>query len=143
MSVALGLPHVELDGLWWGPGWQPVPLPVFQARVRQAVAEPSWVVDGFYLDEAMVPLVWPVAEVVVWLDLPRRTCVRRALWRSVRRVVRRPPLWGGQNVQSVSVLSPASVWRFVRRWPAYPRSTDSLVRSVADSVGGGFVASAR
>ena len=131
MAAALGLPHVELDAWWWGPGWRPVPLAAFQARVREAVAAPSWVVDGFYLDEAMVPLVWPAADVVVWLDLPRRTCVRRAVLRSVRRVLRRTPLWGGPNRQPASVLSPASVVRLVRRWPSYPARIEAALAVAA------------
>jgi adenylate kinase family enzyme len=126
LARSLGLPHVELDALWWDAGWQQAPLDVFQARVAEVVAGDRWAVDGFYVDEAMVPLVWPRADVVVWLDLPRLTSVRRALGRAVSRVVRCTELWNG-NRQSWTVLTPRSIVRFWRRWPTYPTRIEAAL----------------
>lgn len=116
----------ELDALWWAPGWTPVDLGTFHERVTAVVEGPAWIVEGYYVDEAAVPLVWPRAEVVVWLDLPRRLCQRRALRRSAWSVVRRTDLWG-TNRQPASALSPASVVRFVRRWPTYPARIERAI----------------
>jgi len=77
------------------------------------------VIEGFYVEEAAEEFVWPVADVILWLDLPRHVSVRRALRRSTTRVLRRTILWG-TNTQSASILTPASVVRFIRRWPTYP-----------------------
>ena len=121
-------PHVELDGLWWGPGWQPVGIAVFQERVRDVVAGKAWVIDGFYLDEVGRPLIWPNAEWIVWLDLPRRTAVTRVLRRSATRVMSRKELWGG-NREGPGVLSPRSVTRFVRRWPTYGVRIQEVLRA--------------
>jgi adenylate kinase family enzyme len=126
LARSLGLPHVELDALWWDAGWQQAPLDVFQARVAEVVAADRWAVDGFYVEEAMVPLVWPRADVIVWLDRPRSTSVRRALWRSLVRVVRRTELWNG-NRQSWTVLTPRSILRFWRRWPTYPATIEAAL----------------
>ena len=87
-------PHVELDALWWGPKWSAVDLEDFQTLVAEVVESESWVIDGFYLDEAARPLIWPRADVIVWLDLPRRTAIARCLRRSARRVALRTDLWG-------------------------------------------------
>jgi len=120
---ALGLPHIELDALWWDAGWQPAPIETFRARVRAAVAAETWVVEGFYVEEAGAEIVWPRADTLVWLDLPRHVCVPRAVWRSLGQVVRRVELWNG-NRQRASVLTPRSIWRLWRRWPTYPATIE-------------------
>lgn len=67
----LGLPHTELDRLWWWPDWTPAEESAFTAQVASLVhATPAWVLDGNYFDQ-IARLVWPAADVVVWLDLPR------------------------------------------------------------------------
>lgn len=119
----LGLPCVELDSLWWDPGWRQPPIEKFQSRVRSAVDHDSWVIEGFYVDEAGVPIIWPRADTLVWLDFPRRVCVAQAVRRSFLQVIRRVELWNG-NYQRPSVLTPRSIWRLWRRWPAYPATIE-------------------
>ena len=41
-----GLPHVELDALHWGPNWTECAADEFRARVKRALSEVGWVVDG-------------------------------------------------------------------------------------------------
>src|SRR6478735_585033 len=48
LASDLGVPHVELDGLYHGAGWIPADPDVFRAGVRLAAAEPAWVIDGNY-----------------------------------------------------------------------------------------------
>ena len=126
---ALGLPHVELDALWWDAGWQAAPIETFQARVREVVAADSWVVDGFYVDEVGAGIVWPRADTLVWLDLPRHVCVPRAVRRSFGQVVRRVELWNG-NRQRASVLTPRSIWRLWQRWPTYPATIERALATL-------------
>lgn len=123
LARALGLPHVELDALWWQSDWRQAPLEVFQARVRDVVATDAWVIEGFYVAEGGAPIVWPSADTLVWLDLPRRICVARAVRRSFGQVVRRLELWNG-NRQRASVLTPRSIWRLWQRWPSYPATIE-------------------
>ena len=125
LARRLGVDHVELDALWWGPDWTPVPVDAFTARVRAATAGDSWVLDGNYFD--VVPdLVWPLADTLVWLDLPRARCVARTLLRTAGRIVRRRSLWG-TNRQRVRDLGPRSVIGLVRRWPTYSAGIAALV----------------
>src|SRR5688572_26430951 len=51
IARSIGAPHIELDALWWGPGWKPIPLETFQRAVTDAVASDAWVADGNYIDE--------------------------------------------------------------------------------------------
>ncbi len=53
----LGIPHVELDALYWEPGWSEVSTPVFRERAGQALQGDAWVVDGNY--SKVRDLVWP------------------------------------------------------------------------------------
>lgn len=126
LARALGLPHVELDALWWESGWRQASLEMFQARVRDVVGTDAWVIEGFYVDEAGAPIVWPGADTLVWLDLPRRVCVPRAVRRSFGQVVRRVELWNG-NRQHASALTPLSIWRLWQRWPSYPAKIESAL----------------
>ena len=96
LARRLGVQYVELDALNHGPGWTEATTAELRERVAPLVAEPAWVVDGGYwskLDE----LVLERADVVVWLDLPRRIWLPRLVRRTVRRIVRREVLWNGNR----------------------------------------------
>ncbi len=43
----MGVPHVELDSLYWETGWQPVSREVLRDRISLALGE-GWVTDGNY-----------------------------------------------------------------------------------------------
>lgn len=95
IEARCGIPHIELDGLFWGPEWEPREPAVFRADVAQAVAAPRWVLDGNY--SSVREIVWPRAEVVVWLNLSFATTFARVFQRTVRRSLRRTPLWNGNR----------------------------------------------
>jgi adenylate kinase family enzyme len=92
LSSRLGVPHIALDAINWGPNWSPLDDETFRARVREATAGDGWVCDGNY--SAVRPIVHERADTVVWLDLPLRTCLARMLRRTARRVSSREELWG-------------------------------------------------
>jgi adenylate kinase family enzyme len=95
LALVLGVPHVELDGVFHQPGWVPLPEDEFRRAVAAAVAGDGWVTDGNY--SAVRPLVWARADTVVWLDLPRRTVMRQVVWRTARRAFTREELWNGNR----------------------------------------------
>ena len=79
-----GLPVVHLDVLYWRPGWTEPPEEEFRAALDAAVAEERWILDGNFLrDDADDPR-FARADTVVFLDLPRTTCISRAVWRALR-----------------------------------------------------------
>jgi adenylate kinase family enzyme len=84
-----GLPVVHLDPLYWAPGWVERPPEEFGAALQAAVAEERWILDGNVLWGDPDPR-FARLDTVVFLDLPRRTClwrafVRRATYRGERR----------------------------------------------------------
>ena len=93
ISERLGLPRVELDALFWGPDWTPVPEETFRSRVAAAVANDRWVVDGGYAK--IRDLTWARADTVVWLDYPLRTVLRRWASRTLTRLRTREEFWPG------------------------------------------------
>jgi len=103
LAARLHVPHVELDAIFHQPGWTPLPEEEFTAAVAAAVAADGWVVDGNY--SAVRPLVWARADTVIWLDLPRRTVMRRIVWRTLRRAATRAELWNGNRESWRNVFS--------------------------------------
>jgi adenylate kinase family enzyme len=96
LAGALGAECLELDSVFHQPGWVPLPRDEFRQRVAAVVAGERWVIDGNYTSQVK-DLVWARADTVVWLDLPRRTVMRRIIWRSFRRAAARTELWNGNR----------------------------------------------
>jgi adenylate kinase family enzyme len=115
--------HIELDAINNLPGWRDRDRQETRRIVTERVRASSWVVDGNY--SWLADDLWPLADLVVILDLPRRTVVRRAIVRSVARAALRRRLWNGNRETWSDVLStdPARsmiVWTW-RRQPHYRR----------------------
>ncbi len=91
----LGLPHVELDALHWLPGWTEAELTVFREKVAQALAGPTWVVDGNY--SSVRDITWSRADTLVWLDLPLPLVLIRLFNRTMHRWITREELWSGNR----------------------------------------------
>jgi adenylate kinase family enzyme len=85
LAGALDCPHVELDQMSWDPGWRPVDVGFFSARVRQAILGARWVIDGNY--SSVRPLIWSRADTVVWLDYTWPVVLSRSIRRTARRIV--------------------------------------------------------
>ena len=95
LAAALEADFLELDSVYHQADWAPLPTPEFRRRVSAVVAGERWVIDGNY--SKVRDLVWARADTVVWLDLPRRTVMRRVIWRTLRRVAGRVELWNGNR----------------------------------------------
>ena len=95
IAARLGVPHIELDAIWWGPNWTHLDAETFAAKVDAATAADAWVCDGNF--SAVRPIVLERADTVVWLDLPLRTCLARMLRRTLRRIRSGEELWGGNR----------------------------------------------
>lgn len=48
LASSLGLPHVELDALFWRPDWRQANLEEFRASVDTATSGEGWICDGNY-----------------------------------------------------------------------------------------------
>ncbi|MGW4482491.1 DNA topology modulation protein FlaR [Amycolatopsis sp. NPDC004368] len=116
----MGVPVTHLDCLYWRPGWVPAPAPEFRAAVSAAVATDGWVIDGNY--SSTLDLRLPLADTVVYLDVPRTTSLRRVVLRHLRERGR-----GTQAPGCVSKLDRDFV-RWIWNWPRTHR--DGLLAAV-------------
>jgi adenylate kinase family enzyme len=95
LAARLDAPWIELDNLYWGPGWVPRPDGEFVDSVDGATRGPRWVVDGNY--RRARDIVWPRATALVWLNYGFATVFGRALRRTMARGVTRQVLWNGNR----------------------------------------------
>jgi adenylate kinase family enzyme len=98
LAQRLGIPHIELDALFWQPNWTMTAPDEFKQRVAAALGAGEWVVDGNY-NSRLGSFVLDQADLVIWLDLPLRTTYPRIVRRTLRRLRTRESLWG-TNVES-------------------------------------------
>ncbi|GIG19610.1 hypothetical protein Cch01nite_03340 [Cellulomonas chitinilytica] len=105
-AARLGVPHVELDAVFWAEGWRKrepdEALVILRDRLGGAEGQHGWVVDGNWLEA--VPLL-DGTDAIVWLDLPRRVVMRRLVTRTLRRAITREELWAGNRERPFDLLS--------------------------------------
>ncbi len=126
LAARLGLPHVELDALFWGPNWSEAPRDVLRVRVARALAAEGWVVDGNY--SAVRDLIWPHADTLIWLDYPLPLVLARLTRRTLRRLVTREPMWAGNRESLRNVFSRDSIllWA-IQSHPRHKRNYPALL----------------
>jgi energy-coupling factor transporter ATP-binding protein EcfA2 len=84
LAAVIGVPHVELDALYFRPDLSTVSMSVLRERTGAAIAGERWVTDGN--KSAVRDLIWPRADTVIWLDYSWMVSLwrlgKRALWRT-------------------------------------------------------------
>jgi adenylate kinase family enzyme len=125
LAHALELPVIHLDMEYWLPGWHHTPPDEWQSRVGELAARERWVMDGNYGGTLECRLAR--ADAAVFLDLPRLTCVRRVLVRSLR--------YRGRTRPDLPPGCPERLeWQFLRWvWDYERRSRGRVVRLLAAS----------
>ncbi|MEW2501773.1 DNA topology modulation protein FlaR [Amycolatopsis sp. NPDC047767] len=121
LGAVLDVPVTHLDQLYWRPGWVPAPPEEFRAAQAAAVARDGWVIDGNY--SSGFDLRLPLADTVVFLDVPRTTSLRRVLLRHLRE--------RGRDTQAPGCVSKldGEFVKWIWNWPRTHRSR--LLASVA------------
>jgi adenylate kinase family enzyme len=130
LAAGLGVPYLELDGLFHQPGWTEVDTATFRERVAETTRSEGWVIDGNYSSRVQ-DLVWGAADTVVWLDLPRSVVMPRLLLRTMRRMATREELWNGNrerwsNLFSLNPERNILVWSWTHHGPARARNAAAL-----------------
>ena len=114
IAERLQIPHFGLDALHWGPNWTEPPIDKFREIVSDSLMASSWVVDGNY--GKVRDIVWPQADTIVWLDYSLSTIMWQLIKRTIRRVVLRKLLWGGNHESlSTALFSKDSIYLWVLR----------------------------
>lgn len=81
LAQRTGLPLIHLDAIYWRPGWVKTPREEWMRTIEGLLARDAWVMDGNYagtLDRRLA-----ACDTVIFLDLPRSVCLRRAVKRRI------------------------------------------------------------
>ena len=115
ISRRTGLPVVHLDVLFWRPGWTPATREEARSDFAAAIGGERWILDGnFLVESGHDDARFDRADTVIFLDLPRSTC----LWRVLKRLVRdrrrsRPDLPEGCS-EGFDLSLLRWIWRYPR-----------------------------
>lgn len=81
LADRLQLPLYHLDTYQWLPGWEKAEREKF-IRAHHALCDlPAWIIEGS--GNKLLPLRIQKANVIIYLDVPRLTCIWRVIKRSV------------------------------------------------------------
>ena len=108
----LDLPVVHLDALYWQSGWVAPPREEWQARMLQVVDRERWVLDGNYSETLDLRLA--AADLAIFLDVPRRTCLRRVILRTLHS-------YGRERADTAPGCRHRFRWSFLKWAWTYPR----------------------
>jgi adenylate kinase family enzyme len=91
LAEVLNLPFIEMDAIFWGPGWKMPPDEDFFPRLSKALDGENWVLDGNYT--RTMEFKWDRVQAVVWLNYsyPRTIC--QAVKRALTRLFDQKELW--------------------------------------------------
>ncbi len=146
LGQTLQASHIELDRLFWLPGWQPREVEAFRGLVEQSTSVPRWVVDGNY--GTLRDIVWPRATHAVWLNYSFPLVVAQVTRRTLARIVAQPEVFPGcRETLRNSFLSRNSViwwsittfrsrrqrYETMRREAAFPQLTWVELRSPVEA----------
>lgn len=112
LGAALRLPVIHLDAVYWSPGWKGRDDADFRAGVEAALSGDRWIVDGNF--SRVADLHWARAELIVWIDQPRLTCLRRALRRALRALGRTRPDMAEGCPEKIDWAFLAYIWNWDR-----------------------------
>lgn len=139
LSDILGVPHIELDALFWGPNWSQTSSEELREKVLQATSAEAWVVDGNYQGK-IGSLVWQQADTVVWVNPSRRRVMWQSFSRTVRRALTGQELWNGNRENWRGLMfwrGEESILRWA--WSSYPRIQERYEAAMTDPHNEGLI----
>ncbi|MEX0289402.1 MAG: hypothetical protein AB3N14_09855 [Flavobacteriaceae bacterium] len=93
LASILNIPHIEIDGIFWGPNWKEPDDEEFFKKLRNAISGDSWVLDGNYT--RAVDIKWERVETVVWIDYSFIRTFTQSVKRATKRAYTKEELWPG------------------------------------------------
>ncbi len=94
LSNALGIDHIEIDSVFWGPDWYWPTDEEFFSKLRNKLDEKeSWILDGNY--NRTIPIKWEKVNLVIWLDYSFVRTLLQAFKRAIKRSYTKEELWVG------------------------------------------------
>jgi adenylate kinase family enzyme len=82
LSAMTSLPVISLDRQYWQAGWEPLCEGEWQREHESLACGTRWIIDGNYTGTMDVRLA--LADVAIYLDVPRYLCLLRVVLRTLR-----------------------------------------------------------
>src|SRR5690348_338054 len=79
LSSILLIKVIHLDRYFWKPGWVERPQEERIRILEKLVQGSEWIIEGSYFSTSDIRL--KEAETIIFLDMPRRLCVKRVIQR--------------------------------------------------------------
>lgn len=93
LAETLGIPHLEMDALFWKPHWRMSTDEEFFGILERELAAETWVLDGNY--DRSGAIKWRRVQTVVWLDYSFARTFFQSVTRAIRRAWTKVELWPG------------------------------------------------
>lgn len=125
MKIAqlIGVPHIELDAVFWLPEWKEKLLEQFREDVSSILNENTggWVFDGNY--GRVRDLILPLADTVVWLRLPFWVVFWNLFKRTISRARNKEILWDSnrESWQKAFFRVDSLFLYVIKNWKRYTR----------------------
>ncbi len=82
LSQILGLRIINMDHIYWQPGWIMRSQEEITTLVLSEIEHDGWIFEGN--NSITFPQRVAKADMLLWLDLPRETCIWRVIKRSLK-----------------------------------------------------------
>lgn len=130
LGEAIDVEVIHLDKLYWLPNWVEPSKAEWAATVRDLIERGSWIIDGNYGGTLAMRL--DAADTVIFLDLPRATCIFRVLKRNWQYRGKSRPEMADGCVERLDLKFLLWVWNF--RKQKRPRLLAQLAESPEKNV---------
>lgn len=116
LAAQTGIDHVEIDGLYWQPGWLVTPGDIYQRKHAEAMAADSWIMDGGGDLPSMRARMDRATDIIL-IDLPlwvhfARAAERQIAWATG--TLDHPPAGGGEMPPTGRLFE--IIWQLDQDW---------------------------
>ena len=106
LASKLGVPHRELDEVFWGPNWQQRDNEEAVADLRDwidHIGTDGWVIDGNW--NTRIGTMLDAADAVIWLDYSRTVIMTRIIRRTLGRALLRRTTYHGNRERVANIFN--------------------------------------
>jgi adenylate kinase family enzyme len=93
LAKQLNCKAFDLDDLYWLPNWVMRPDEEVLSEIEEIAEGDHWVISGNY--KISQDITWPVADLIIWIDLPLYKLLYRGVKRTLTNIWYRRPLCNG------------------------------------------------
>ena len=131
LAKRLDIPFIEMDEVFWDANWREPPDAEFFPKLKTALSEHSWVLDGNYT--RTIPIKWKDIDLVIWLDYSFPRTLYQSITRAINRSYTKKELWPntGNRESFRKLFSKDSIVLWMIR--GYPSNRAKYIKAMGSS----------